>query len=153
MKSIPSEAALTLTFAETAEEHAQALQLLQDNRLPVHDLSENTRLYLLREEGRAIGTGGLEIYGQHALLRSISVATQRQGHGRVIVEQLENEARAASLHSLTLLTTTAPNFFARLGYETIARETAPAAVRESAEFKSTCPASAVVMVKRLVQPV
>ena len=151
MKALHPGFALTLTLIETAEDRSQALQLLQHNQLPVHDLAANTQLYLLREDARIIGTGGLEIYGEHALLRSISVAAGRQGEGlgRVIVEQLEGKARAAGLHSLTLLTTTAPKFFAHLGYETIARDEAPAAVRESAEFKSTCPASAVVMVKRL----
>jgi amino-acid N-acetyltransferase len=48
-----------------------------------------------------------------------------------------------------LLTTTAEDFFRALGYARIARELAPEAIRTTREFSSLCPASSVVMVKRL----
>jgi amino-acid N-acetyltransferase len=48
-----------------------------------------------------------------------------------------------------LLTTTAERFFPRFGFEEIARDEVPASVQASVEFQSACPASAIVMRKRL----
>jgi amino-acid N-acetyltransferase len=48
-----------------------------------------------------------------------------------------------------LLTTTAERFFPKLGFEPIVRDEVPASVQASIEFQSACPASAVVMRKRL----
>jgi amino-acid N-acetyltransferase len=47
------------------------------------------------------------------------------------------------------LTTTAERFFPKFGFEPIDREQVPPSVRESVEFQSACPASAIVMRKRL----
>jgi amino-acid N-acetyltransferase len=48
-----------------------------------------------------------------------------------------------------LLTTTAENFFPKLGFERMSRDDVPASVQASIEFRSACPASAVVMRKPL----
>jgi hypothetical protein len=48
------------------------------------------------------------------------------------------------------LTIDAEKFFARLGYRTMARSDAPAAIQSTDEFSSLCPGSAVLMQKRLV---
>ena len=46
-----------------------------------------------------------------------------------------------------LLTQTARDFFAHLGYRVIERTEAPEEVQGSEEFRSLCPASAICMVK------
>ena len=56
------------------------------------------------------------------------------------IRQLDPEAGA-----LYLLTTTAPDYFRRLGFRALARRHAPAALRESAEFRGACPDSALLM--------
>lgn len=48
-----------------------------------------------------------------------------------------------------LLTTTAERYFPKFGFERIERHDVPASVQASTEFRSACPASAVVMRKPL----
>ena len=48
-----------------------------------------------------------------------------------------------------LLTTTADGFFPRFGFSRITRDDVPDSVKGSVEFRSACPASAVVMRKVL----
>jgi amino-acid N-acetyltransferase len=50
---------------------------------------------------------------------------------------------------LVLLTRTARSFFEHRGYSVIPRESAPDAVRTSAEFRVFCPAPAVCMTKSI----
>jgi N-acetylglutamate synthase-like GNAT family acetyltransferase len=98
-----------------------------------------------------VGAGGFEAHGESGLLRSVVVADRLRGTGlgRALVESIEAAARQRGLRELVLLTETARDFFARLGYADIARESAPEAIRQSAEFKSLCPRSARCMSKRL----
>ena len=58
-------------------------------------------------------------------------------------------AESVAVPAPFLLTTTAGSIFRRFGFERIARAEVPAGVQRSAEFTSACPASAVVMRKRL----
>ena len=47
--------------------------------------------------------------------------------------------------TVVLLTTTAEDYFPRFGFERTDRSVVPEEVRESAEFRGACPASATVM--------
>jgi amino-acid N-acetyltransferase len=64
-----------------------------------------------------------------------------------MVAILEQQAAGARLH---LLTTTAAQFFHRLGYVAADRATAPAAIAGSQEFAALCPVTAQYMVKDLL---
>jgi N-acetylglutamate synthase-like GNAT family acetyltransferase len=99
--------------------------------------------------GEVVGAIGLERYGDTGLLRSLVVApsVRSRGIGAHLVDTLEREARALGIARLVLLTETAPAFFERRGYVVIERDAAPPPVRESAEFRSLCPATAVCMSK------
>jgi amino-acid N-acetyltransferase len=127
--------------------------LLDRASLPSSDLSSATavQLWVVRDGERVLGAVGLESFGKTGLLRSLVVSEDARGRGLggALVESLERFARAAGLAELVLLTQTAEAFFAERGYAVIARANAPATVRESSEFKSLCPASAVCMSKRL----
>lgn len=48
-----------------------------------------------------------------------------------------------------LLTTSAESYFPKFGFVRVTREHVPASVKESIEFRSACPASAIVMWKPL----
>jgi amino-acid N-acetyltransferase len=61
------------------------------------------------------------------------------------VEATFTQGRAEGVQTLYLLTTTAPEFFARLGLEEAARITAPLAIQKSWEFELGCPSSAQLM--------
>lgn len=74
------------------------------------------------------------------------------GLGRSVVSELERQARAAQVKCLVLLTETAADFFARQGFRTIERGSAPQDMQTSAEFRSLCPSSAIRMAKDLADP-
>ena len=57
--------------------------------------------------------------------------------------------RERGLATVCLLTTTARDYFARIGFERVSRESAPETLQRAPEFASICPASAVWMTKRL----
>jgi amino-acid N-acetyltransferase len=62
---------------------------------------------------------------------------------------LEREAGALGIRQLVLLTESAQPFFTALGYMVIDRGHVPEALRQTAEFRSLCPVSAVCMTKSL----
>jgi len=98
-----------------------------------------------------LGVCGVELHGDDALLRSLAVDARARGRGcgKALVAALEAHAREQGARRIYLLTTTAPRFFAGLGYRIVARDAAPARVRATPEFAALCPASAVCMVKAL----
>ena len=127
--------------------------LLRDAGLPVDDLTggDPVRFWLIRDASGPIGTIALERYEDVALLRSLAVRSDHRGEGlaRALVLHAERQATAEGIRSLYLLTTTASDLFARLGYERIARTQAPEAAQRTAQFRSLCPDSAVCRVKHL----
>jgi amino-acid N-acetyltransferase len=126
--------------------------LLERAGLPTIDLiSAQADFAVVREEDAVVATGALQRFGASALLRSVAVAPDRRGGGlgRMIVSELERRARAAQISELVLLTETAADFFQRLGYRAVDRNSAPAAVQTSEEFCSLCPSSATCMAKTL----
>ena len=126
--------------------------LLTQSALPVEGLeSAALRLWVARDGDRVLGAVGLERYGAAGLLRSLVVAAtdQRRGLGQELVAAVERESRAAGVQLLVLLTQTAEQFFRRLGYDVVDRAYVPDEVRQSAEFRSLCPASAACMTKSL----
>lgn len=127
--------------------------LLRGSNLPDDDLVDGHGVSFLRAgaAARPDGVVGIEPLGGFGLLRSLAVAPEARGGGvgRALVAAAEDRARRGGLRTLFLLTTSAEPFFARLGYQRIAREDAPEAVRRTSQFAGLCPASAVLMMKSL----
>ncbi|USS44327.1 arsenic resistance N-acetyltransferase ArsN2 (plasmid) [Burkholderia glumae] len=126
--------------------------LLHQSGLPIVSVSDHLQNFVVAVEGYAIcGCGGIEHYGDSALLRSIAVAehARNSGLGLRIVSQLTSTCRSLQVRSLVLLTTTAENYFARQGFERVARDDVPPLVLASRQFQSVCPGSAVSMVQIL----
>lgn len=127
--------------------------LLQTCELPFEDLSPAHLIHFLvvKDANQLMGTVGLEVCGEFGLLRSLAIAEawRGQGLGLRLVEQIESYAHSQQISTLYLLTTTADKFFARLGYQVIPRQSAPAPLQGTAEFKSICPDSAVCMHKNI----
>ncbi len=98
-----------------------------------------------------IATGGLEVRGRDALLRSIAVhpAWQAHGLGAQVVSRLIEAAEQRGLTALYLLTTTAERYFPRFGFERVARGDVSPAIAQTDEFAGACPASAIAMSKRV----
>jgi amino-acid N-acetyltransferase len=129
------------------------LALLRSAGLPTADLTSAASLHLWVVEATEslIGVVGMERFGARALLRSLAVAPsyQHRGMGHQLVAWLEREAQADGVEHLVLLTETAEKFFRAIGYEVIDRRLVPEEIKQSAEFRSLCPASAVCMTKML----
>ena len=71
---------------------------------------------------------------------------QGNGLGRALYFNVRERARSRGVGALYLLTTTAADYFERLGFIRESRESAPVALRASAEFRGACPASATLLV-------
>ena len=135
-----------------AHDLGPAVELLRCCELPTEGVAERFGHYLVvRDDARLVGLAGLEIYGADALLRGVAVDSELRGEGlgAQLVAAAEDLAQRLGLGAIYLLTTTAREFFGRLDYQDCARDAAPAAVRESWEFRTGCPATAVLMKKTL----
>jgi N-acetylglutamate synthase-like GNAT family acetyltransferase len=121
--------------------------------LPAADVEAPNRLFWRFETADVVpvGFGGLELHGDDGLLRSVVTLPPIRGRGigAAIVAILEVEARVLGCRALWLLTTSAAEFFAELGYAKCERVNVPQAIRETLQFAALCPASATVMTKRL----
>jgi amino-acid N-acetyltransferase len=140
-----------LKIAVTETERRAVINLLQDQQLPVSDIDGDKLLYAFMQGDKLIGTAGLEIFDDCALLRSVSIEKNEQGRGfgLQLNEQLEQYARDSGIICLYLLTTTANDFFEKQGYCVINRNDVPEAIKQTAEFVSLCPSSAIVMKKEI----
>jgi amino-acid N-acetyltransferase len=103
--------------------------------------------YVVAVDPILVGCAGVELYGAAGLLRSVAVAPEarRRGLGERLTRDRIAHARSMRLESLWLLTTTAPDYFSRLGFAPVDRAAAPESLRRSAEFAEACPASAACM--------
>jgi len=108
-------------------------------------------MLVAREGEQIVGTAALELYADGALLRSVAVDPRQQGKqlGHQLTDAALQLATTHGANIVFLLTTTADRFFPKFGFERISREQVPASVRQSVEFQSACPASAIVMRKPL----
>ena len=107
---------------------ADAMALLRAADLPTEDLTDShlEHFFMVGGTGSAVGLVGLELFGRHALLRSLVVDPQVRttGLGSRLVEHAEAHARTE-------------------------RSTAPESIRGTREFASLCPTSSAFMVKQL----
>lgn len=120
--------------------------------LPVDGARDHFSSFLLGyNNANLVACGGLEYYGDVALLRSIAVESSHRGRGlgKSLVADLLVAAANRRIGSVVLLTTTAEDFFPRMGFSTVPRSSLPKAVTASEEFKSACPDTATAMMLRL----
>ncbi len=128
------------------------LALLERCGLPTEGFAERLPTALVaRADGDVVGSAALELYGAAALLRSVAVdeAFRGQGLGVRLTQAALDLARQRGVTHVFLLTTTAGEFFPRFGFQPVAREDVPEAVKQSVEFTSACPVSALAMARRL----
>ena len=134
--------------AATPNDWVEIAGLLSASALPLDGAREHAQEFVVAERaGVLVGCAAVERYGDAALLRSVAVAPAERGNrtGEAIVRRCLADARAAGVGTLVLLTTAAEGYFPRFGFEVVDRTSVPDAVRESAEFRGACPASAMVM--------
>jgi amino-acid N-acetyltransferase len=128
------------------------VKLLQENGLPSEDISEKLDCMILAlQHDLLAGIGGLEVHGEYGLLRSI-VTTERfrgLGFGKRLVEYLLVMARERGVDRVYLLTTTADQYFAKIGFEQAERSDVPSEIQATSEFATLCPADASCMMMKL----
>ncbi|MEL6382332.1 MAG: arsenic resistance N-acetyltransferase ArsN2 [Cyanobacteria bacterium J06626_18] len=132
----------------TASDLPLIQQWLSESGLPTEDIPQILDcLYLGIDQEAVVGIGGIERHGKDGLLRSLVIVPpfRQQGYGRLLCRQLINQAKTEEMQALYLLTNTADQFFAQLGFERIARPAAPATMQRTTEFSSLCPDSAICM--------
>jgi amino-acid N-acetyltransferase len=132
----------------TPQDRAAIEALLAANQLPTAGLQASLETALVARAGnRAIGCAALEVYPSGVLLRSVAVDAAWRGRG--IGHQLTTAgldlARSLGADAAFLLTTTAGEFFPRFGFARVENAEVPDDVKQSIEFRSACPSSALVM--------
>ena len=139
---------LTYKLIDNTESFEVFRSLLKASNLPAGDLNFKRDLLVGYYEGAdLVGTGGLEVHGNYALLRSLSVKLGIRGRsvGTTITEFLLKEAAKKKLKGIYLLTETARGFFLKKGFTEVSRTQVPEEVKSSSEFSSVCPDTATVM--------
>ena len=142
---------ITITPATIAD-RSEIVALLQSQKLPTEDLpSPLENFIVVKENGKVIGSVGIQLYGKYALLRSLAVDSAHQGNGlgKALYKAAIELASNKKVQELFLITTTADPFFKKLGFLQIDRKAVPAPIQASAQFSSICPASSTVMSKKL----
>ena len=138
---------VTLTPAAPADLPA-VLDLLERSTLPRAGIEEHLDTTIVAKEGeRVVGCAAVEVYGTAGLLRSVAVEVSLRGlgMGQQLTHAALDLARGRGVRTAYLLTETAGEYFPRFGFRRIERAQVDPAVLQSVEFKSACPASALVM--------
>jgi arsenate reductase (thioredoxin) len=142
-------AAAELSYRSASSELRPALEdLLRSCTLPVEDLPLDLQHFVVATAGeQLVGCAGLDLLGEIALFRSLAVAPPWRGRGvaRRLFEQTCSRAQHLGVRRLYLLTTSAQDLFARWGFTAVPRQSAPAAVQGTRQYRTLCSASAVVM--------
>ncbi|MFX0124264.1 MAG: arsenic resistance N-acetyltransferase ArsN2 [Candidatus Hodarchaeota archaeon] len=120
--------------------------------LPIEGVADNFHNFFVAwERNQLQGCAGIEIYKDVGLIRSVAVhpSSQGRGLGQKLVETIHRYSVEKGLNEIYLLTETAQEFFSKQNYVVIPRDEADDKVKQSIEFISLCPVSAVCMVKSL----
>ena len=98
--------------------------LLSENELPIDGLTDHLGTLLIASRaGHVIGSAALEVYPDGALLRSVAVQAESRSlrYGRALTDAALALACQRHIPAVYLLITTAADYFAKLGFERIAR--------------------------------
>jgi N-acetylglutamate synthase-like GNAT family acetyltransferase len=126
-------------------------QLLAVAGLPTDDLGEIDCAWKAGKGVELVAAAGVQCQGEHRLLRSMVVAPAHRGAGwgGRLLASIESAVQQDGARAVWLLTNDAADYFLRHGYVTRPRSDAPATIASTQQFRGLCPASAVLMVKRL----
>jgi amino-acid N-acetyltransferase len=140
---------------QDASELKKLQHFLQTNKLPYADIKTDGDVFVAYYDakGNIIASGGLELYGASALLRSIAVDQHYRGKelGKRMVDDLIVKAKDLKIDFVFLLTETARAFFLKKGFSDVSRDDVPVEIKSSSEFSFVCPVSAACMSYRIDQ--
>jgi N-acetylglutamate synthase-like GNAT family acetyltransferase len=104
--------------------------------------------FFLRNETGIAGSVALEVYGEDAILRSLSVDPEARGvgYGWMLADTAIQQARLRGVRRIYLLTEYASDFFAaKFGFRVVDRSTVSPQVSKSGTFQSSNKSSFVAM--------
>jgi len=134
---------------------ADVVELLDREGLPTSDIdsANNIQLFGVNFNDVIGGLIGVEVQDSIGLLRSLVVDNQfrGKGYGQELVTFAESWARKEGVSEFYLLTTTADEFFQKLGYKQVQRDQAPSFIANTSQFSSLCPSSAIFMQKIIAE--
>ena len=134
----PVSSATRLRYAGPAD-LGRIQELIRHAGLPDRYVEEWLAGFLVAEspDGLIAGCGGLEVYDDTALLRSVVVDAPRQGTGlgRRLAEALETKAWDASVRDLYLFTIDSWSFWHHLGFADLALAAWREPVRASWQYR------------------
>jgi amino-acid N-acetyltransferase len=139
---------ITYSFSEKSDLES-IIALLKKTNLPYSDIRESPVNFIVVKEGsKIIGCIGIEMYDTEGLLRSFVVDEdiRKKGYGKELYNRLLVFGIQKGVKNLHLLTNTAKDYFLKAGFTVQNRIDAPETIKNSAEFKSICPASSTYMV-------
>ena len=144
------QAVKPLIRAATKGDSATVRELLSTAGLPLAGL-EHTHLWVSEANQTVTGVVGFERYGTSALLRSLAVVPEYRGRGvgAALLRHLLSYLEAEGVTSAYGLTTTVPDWLARLGFEETTRDALPGDLAYSEQLQGACPAAARVFYKVL----
>lgn len=124
--------------------------LLGSCGLPYQDIAPSSGiLFMVAEsEGRLAGVCGAEVRPDAVLLRSLAVfmSFRNKGLGRMLAREIMKEAAGENRLPMFILTLTAENYLAKLGFRRIPREDVPESIRKTGQFRGVCPKTAISMI-------
>ena len=112
--------------------------LLAYYHLPHNDVRPSLKTFLVAEaDGQVVGSAGLELYGEAALVRSMAVAEplRSSGLGLRLMEAITALAREKGARRLYLFTLTAEGFYRKFGFENVPLEAFEEAVGKSRQYQ------------------
>ena len=146
---MPGKAPEPLTPLPLDPGEADLRDLLGACQLPVSDIGCSEQVFwgVRPRAGPLIGCIALELCGADAILRSLAVASnwRQQGVAKQLLDSAVAGGRQRNLRTLYLLTETAESYFARHGFQLVARDQVPEPVKRTPQFSQICPESAAVM--------
>jgi amino-acid N-acetyltransferase len=146
---------MNLIIQQATDTDLEAIKkLLDNNNLPTTDIQQdNIQFFIGLMDDKIMSVIGLEKYKNVALLRSLAVTDlfKKQQVGTRLIQQIFNLCATEHIDKLYLFTTTAEKYFLKFGFLKIERIEAPDILKQTREFKDICPASAVLMFKKLNQ--
>ncbi|MFW9788925.1 MAG: arsenic resistance N-acetyltransferase ArsN2 [Candidatus Thorarchaeota archaeon] len=132
-------------------DYASVVALLRETDLPPDhvELYMDNFLIIRRPEQskQLVGSVGLEIYRDSALLRSLAVHSDFRGMGlgTRLVNAMIEFAKGRGIDRLFLLTDTAEKFFEKKGFVVVSRDQVPEDMKQSIEFTTLCTSSPSMM--------
>ena len=117
----------------TAQDGPAVRELLRTSGLSDDGARQAGAAGVFDEDGSVLATATLDVFGDSALLRSVAVRPdlRTSGLGSLAVAAATRNAASDGVRTIWLLSETAPEFFANLGFSTVGRDELPPTVAAS----------------------